>query len=143
MVEAEYVERIEAPASKVWPYFQWENLALMLPGGFFAGIDYEEKRPVAGAKRRLTLGDGSVLIERLEAQDDDGRQIVYRMLDTGGVPVADYLGEVRVSGVGPEACFVRFASTCTPVGMSAQEWQDLYANMQRGNLAYIRAQVEG
>lgn len=143
MVNTEYVERIEAPAAVVWEFVRWENLARMLPGGFFAAVTYDERRAVPGAKRRITLGDGASLLERLEATDPDGFHLVYRMLDTGPFPIADYEGSVRISMAGPNACFVRFASKCSPVGHTDEEWRAQYAQMQAANVAFIRSQVAG
>jgi hypothetical protein len=138
MTHAEHVEKIEAAAEAVWPFLQWENLERMKPGGFFEAVDYEERRPVPGAKRRIRLAGGAVLEERLESVDEDAFHLVYRMLDTGPFPIADYLGEVRLSKAGPASCFIRFASTCTPHGLSEEDWRAEYRAMQTANVAYIR-----
>lgn len=143
MVNAEHVERIEAPASAVWEYIRWKNLEHMLSGGFFAAVTYEERRAVPGAKRRITLADGASLLERLEATDPDGIHLVYRMLDTGPFPIADHEGSVRISMAGPNASFVRFASKGSPIGLIDEEGRAQYAQMQAANVAFIRTQVSG
>jgi hypothetical protein len=139
-VTLEHVERIEADADRVWPFFRWDNLAAMKAGGFFVDVVYRDRRG-GGAIREVTLGNGARLVERLEAEDPVGRRLAYSMLDTGGVPIADYRGEVVVSACGPGACFVKFASTCTPVGLGVAEWRETWTGMQVANAAFIRAQV--
>ena len=43
-----------------------------------------------GALRTLTLGDGAVVVERLEALDDAARTLTYSMADAGPMPLVDY-----------------------------------------------------
>jgi hypothetical protein len=140
-VTLEHVERIDADADVVWPFFRWDNLEAMRPGGFFTAVDYEEQRAMPGALRTVTLADGARLVERLESQDAVGRRLAYSMLDTGGVPIADYRGEVVVSAAGPDVCFVRFACVCSPVGLTAAEWGAMWRAMQVANAAFIRGSV--
>ena len=139
----EHVERIEANADRVWPFFRWDNLAAMEPGGFFVAVEYRERRAVAGAMRVVTLANGARLVERLEGEDPVGRRLSYAMLDTGGVPVADYRGEVVVTACGPDACFVRFSCSCAPFGLTAEEWRTTWTTMQVENAAFIRRAVAG
>jgi hypothetical protein len=113
----------------------------MQPGGFFAAVEYRERRAMAGAVRVVTLANGARLVERLESQDSIGRRLVYSMLDTGGVPVADYRGEVVVSACGPGACFVKFACVCSPVRVTEAEWRELWTGMQVANAAFIRGRL--
>src|SRR5688572_8916284 len=101
-VTLEHVERFAAPADEVWSFFRWDNLAAMLAGGFFVAVDYDEPRPIAGATRVVTLGDGARLVERLAFEDAARRRLEYVMVDPGGVPIADYRGEVRVDADGPD-----------------------------------------
>ncbi len=140
-VALEHVERIDADADTVWPFFRWDNLEAMRPGGFFVGVDYEEQRPIPGATRTVTLANGARLVERLGSQDSVGRRLAYAMLDTGGVPIADYRGEVVVSASGAGVCFVKFSCVCTPVGLTEAEWRATWTAMQVANAAFIRGVV--
>jgi hypothetical protein len=137
----EHVERIEADADRVWPFFRWNNLTAMQAGGFFVAVEYHERRPIPGAVRVVTLASGARLVERLEGEDAVGRRLAYAMLDTGGVPVADYRGEVVVSACGPNACFVKFSCTSTPFRLSDDEWRAMWTEMQVANAAFIRDTV--
>ena len=87
------------------------------------------------------LANGARLVERLESQDALGRRLAYAMLDTGGVPIADYRGKVVVSASGPGVCFVRFSCVCSPVGLTEAEWRTTWTAMQVANVAFIRSRT--
>lgn len=140
-VTLEHVERFAAPADAVWPFFRWDNLGAMRAGGFFVAVDYDEHRPIPGATRVVTLGDGARLVERLEHEDSAARRLAYAMLDTGGVPIADYRGAVRVDADGSGACVVTFACTGVPTGITAEAWRAMWTGMQVANASFIRTQV--
>jgi hypothetical protein len=137
----EHVEPIDADAERVWPFFRWDNLAAMRAGGFFADVEYRERRPLPGAIRVVTLGTGARLVERLDEEDAAARRLAYTMLETGGVPIVHYRGEVVVAATGPGSCRVTFACECTPVGIADAAWRELWVGMQVANAAFIRAAV--
>jgi len=70
-VRASHEAVLEHPAAAVWRYFDWPNLALMQPGGFFADVVYDDQRAIPGAARTIVLGaghgDGTPLREVLES----------------------------------------------------------------------------
>ncbi|MBI1210323.1 MAG: hypothetical protein GC190_02575 [Alphaproteobacteria bacterium] len=134
--------RLAAPAERVWPFLRWESLETMLPGGFFKRVDYDERRPVAGATRTITLGDGRTIRERLETISAADLAYSYRLIDTADFPLAEYVGHVRVTPAGAKACSIRFACEFTPLGITAAQWREIYGGMQEANISFIRAQVE-
>lgn len=140
-VRLEHDERIDADADRVWQFFRWDNLAAMRSGGFFVEVGYEERRPVPGAIRIVTLGTGARLVERLDEEDAAARRLAYTMLEAGGVPIVNYRGEVVVAPLGPGACRVTFACECTPVGITDAAWRELWTGMQVANTAFIRGEV--
>ena len=140
-VRLEHVEHIDADAERVWPFFRWDNLAAMRAGGFFADVDYQERRSIPGAIRVVTLGTGARLVERLDAEDSAARRLAYTMLETGGVPIVNYRGEVVVAATGAGGCRVTFACECTPVGITDAAWRELWVGMQVANAAFIRGEV--
>jgi hypothetical protein len=142
-IALEHVERIDADADTVWSFFRWDNLEAMRPGGFFVAVAYRERRAMAGAIRVVTLANGARLVERLESQDSIAHRLVYALIDTGGVPVADYRGEVVVSACGSGACLVKFSCVCTPVGITEAEWRATWTAMQIANAAFIRGATTG
>lgn len=140
-VALDHLERIDAPAALVWPFFRWDNLGAMRDGGFFVAVEYRERRALPGAVRVVTLADGARLVERLEYEDAANRHLAYTMVDTAGVPIVDYRGTVTVSPNDEGSCLVRFRCECTPVGVSAEEWRAAWTGMQVANAAFIRARA--
>lgn len=141
MIRLEHVELIAADAARVWPFFRWDNLAAMRSGGFFVDVAYQERRPVPGAIRVVTLGTGARLVERLDEEDAAVHRLAYTMLETGGVPIVNYSGAVVVASTGTGGCRVTFACECMPVGITDAEWRELWVGMEVANAAFIRAEV--
>ena len=50
-----------------------------------------------GALRTLTLADGAVIVERLDAHDDGARTLTYSMTDAGPMPLVDYVSTIAIS----------------------------------------------
>jgi hypothetical protein len=139
-IVATYEEDLEFAAAEVWPFFDWPNLHLMQPGGFFAEIDYAEPRPVAGATRTIRLGgvgNGLPLVETLLESDPVAMRLRYRITDPAPMPIRCYEGDVRVESIDAERCRVHFASSCTLSGIDAATWRAAYRDMQRGSLQFI------
>lgn len=134
--------QISAPAKAVWDFLRWDNLESMLPSGLFAGVDYDERRPVAGATRSVRLPDGRTIRERLERVDPVDLAFDYRVIDLADFPLAEYDGQVRVEAVTPASCKLHFACQFEPLGISADEWRSIYSDMQDAYIAFIRSSVE-
>jgi hypothetical protein len=141
MHTAVWAGSIAAPADKVWPYLRWDNLESMLPGGFFAGVEYQERRCIVGATRRVILGDGRSMREKLEAVSSPDLAYSYRIIDAADFPIAAYLGHVRLTAAGPANCSLVFACEFVPLA-SAEEWRATYLAMQGALAGFIRTQVE-
>lgn len=52
-----------------------------------------------GAHRKLTLGDGAVIVEELASRDDAGMSITYTIVE-GPLPVVDYRSTLSVAAEG-------------------------------------------
>ena len=84
----------EASADEVWAVVRgFGTLDEWLP----PVVGCETDREGIGALRTLTLADGAVIVERLEAHDDDARTLTYSMTDAGPMPLVDYVSTVAVS----------------------------------------------
>lgn len=84
----------EASAPKVWALVrEFGRLDEWLPPVVGCATEGEG----IGALRTLTLGDGAVVVERLEAHDDDARTLTYSMTDAGPMPLVDYVSTIAVS----------------------------------------------
>jgi hypothetical protein len=67
-----------------------------------------------GNNRRLTLGDGAQLLEKLISHDDSARTYTYSILESP-LPFSDYVSTVKVSQ-SDDGCTVDWSSEFTPGG---------------------------
>jgi hypothetical protein len=142
MVTAELIARIAAPAAAVWEYVRWERTDVYVEAGFFRRVEYDERRAIVGATRSLHLMDGAAVRERIEAIDARDFHYVYRLIDSGPMPVTDYVGEVRVTPAGPDACCIKVMSRCSPVGITDAEWLRMYTDLETRLFDFIKARCE-
>jgi hypothetical protein len=90
---------VPASADDVWQIVrQFNGLADWHPMINESKIESGSAQEV-GAVRRLTLGDGSQVAERLLTLDDDDRSYTYAFTDPGNMPVRSYKSTVRVAPI--------------------------------------------
>ena len=115
MIRVERAIRIAAPAALAWKVLG-DFAATDLAAGICKRITVEGAG--VGAVRTMVLddrfGDGYVR-ERLESFDPVDRFMSYRLIDSGPVPFADYIGTIRVTPAGPDACVAVMTSAFVPV----------------------------
>lgn len=90
---------VPATADQVWSVVRDFN---GLPGWFSVITNSEIEQGsngMVGCVRKLTLGDGGVVRERLVALDDTDRSYTYEFTDPGPFPVRSYRSTVRVAPV--------------------------------------------
>ena len=115
MVRVQRAIRIPAPASAAWQVLG-DFRAPELGAGIVKEIIVEGEG--VGAVRTMILDDrwgGGYVQERLEAIDATDRTMTYRMVDSGPVPFADYVGTIRVTPAGPDQCVAVMTSCFVPV----------------------------
>lgn len=93
-----------------------------------------------GAERKLTLGDGALVRERLVALSDVDRSYTYHLLE-GPFPFTEYYSTIRVSRVSDaNTSFVEWWSTYDCEAADAKAMDDLLAgNLYGGGLAAVKA----
>lgn len=91
----------------------------------------------AGAIRTLTLADGAVIRERLEAIDGDTRRFTYSILGECPLPVKDYVATAKVTETGAGSCQVDWQSTFEPVGAAADA-EKMIRGVYTGGVAGVR-----
>jgi hypothetical protein len=115
MIRVERAIRIEAPADLAWQVLGDFTLGELIEGICTRVVVEGEG---IGAVRTMflepRLGGGCVK-ERLECLDANDRYMRYRMVDSGRVPFGDYLGSIRVTPAGSEACVVVMTASFVPV----------------------------
>ncbi|QJY49827.1 SRPBCC family protein [Pseudonocardia broussonetiae] len=90
---------IAASADEVWGIVRdFNGLASWMPAIAASALDTDGSAAEAGAVRRLTLGDGGTVVERLLALDDHVRSQTYEILESP-FPVRRYVATVRVAPV--------------------------------------------
>lgn len=100
--------------------------------------------PAVGCVRRLTLGDGGVVRERLVTLDDTERSYTYDILESP-FPVRSYRSTIRVSPVTATGeAFVEWwtvyeADAADEAQLTATFAEDVFA----GGLAALRSRFEG
>ncbi|MFJ4526219.1 SRPBCC family protein [Streptomyces sp. NPDC088810] len=123
---------ITAEPDRVW----------QLIGGFGSLPDWlpyiaESKLSEGGRVRSLTNEEGSVIVERLEAFDDDARTYSYSILQAP-FPVTGYRSTLTVHEVpGSRTSRVEWSGTFTPAGVSDEEAIALFHGIYTEGLAAL------
>jgi hypothetical protein len=115
MIRVERAIRIAAPAAQAWEVLGDFAIPELI-AGICKRVDVEGAG--VGAVRTMHIEDhlgGGCVQERLVCLDLQDRHMVYRMIDCGPVPFGDYVGSLRVTPAGPDACIVVMTSEFVPV----------------------------
>jgi hypothetical protein len=115
MIRVERAIRIAVPAATAWQVLGDFSLA-ELSAGICKRVEVEGAG--VGAVRTMYIEDhlgGGHVKERLISLDVQDRYMTYRMVDSGPVPFGDYVGSIRVTPAGPDACVVVMTSSFVPV----------------------------
>ena len=127
---------IAKPAADVWGALEnWCSISAWHP--VIAECEaYEED---GKTMRRLTTGDGGVLIEELTGRDDNAMSFSYVIIESP-LPIADYAStmEVRENGDGAT---VNWSSTYSAHGVSDDEAFELMTGVYRAGLDQLKAQL--
>ncbi|MDH3659340.1 MAG: SRPBCC family protein [Alphaproteobacteria bacterium] len=92
------------------------------------------------AMRKLTTGDGGVLIETLTAQDDGAMSFSYAIVESP-LPIADYQSTMAVAENGDGAT-VTWSSSYHANGVSDEEALELMAGIYRAGLDQLKGQLD-
>lgn len=99
--------RIGTSADAVWAVVG--DLASLVPGGgMVERVEVEGKR--VGAVRTFHLPGGARVVERIESHDPSLRRYTYRIIDSGPLPLTDYLGTAAVAAEGPTTCLLTWSA---------------------------------
>ena len=132
---------IAADAETVWAYLRDFNATPQYVDAITTS-EILDGRPAdqVGAERRLVLGDGAVVLERLVALSDVDRSYTYHLLE-GPFPFTAYYSTIRVTPVSLEGgSFVEWWSTYDCDAAEAKALDDLLAGtLYAGGLAAVKA----
>ena len=128
--------RIPATADAVWAVVG--DLASLVPGGgMVERIDVDGEG--AGAIRTFHLPGGARVVERIESHDPACRLYSYRILDSGPLPFADYVGAAVVTADGPGACLLSWSADVAPAGVDAATLRAMVEANLNGALQAVAA----
>ncbi|MGW7630727.1 SRPBCC family protein [Streptomyces griseoincarnatus] len=127
---------IPVPADRVW----------QLIGGFDSLPDWLPYIPAStlsegGRVRSLTNEEGGVIVERLEAFDNQGRSYSYSIV-RAPFPVSDYRSTLTVHEKHGGQSRVEWSGTFTLAGSSEQEAIALFHGIYTEGLAALRKTLE-
>jgi hypothetical protein len=71
--------------------------------------------------RKLTLGDGGVVIESMDHQDDERRSSTYSMTDVGPMPLASYQATLAVKEADGNTAIIEWVGTFEPKGAPVED----------------------
>lgn len=93
-----------------------------------------------GALRTLTIQDGRVIVDRLEAQDD--YSYTYSVV-SGPLPYRSYRATMAVEPVDPEHSRFTWTGEFEPLGISEDEAIAFTQNVYASGIAMMRRTIEG
>jgi ketosteroid isomerase-like protein len=142
MGKAQVVRRFNVPAETLWSYLSWRGMEKLAGGGFFKRVVFEGEGAEVGATKWIHLPEGPPIRERLEWLDAAGYAYGYRVVDSGPLPITDYVGELRITPCGPAACDVVIRNSF--VGVTTDDgWGREWETIENSLLDEIEAQLGG
>lgn len=105
--------RVAAGAAEVWAIVG--DLGSLVPGGgLVRQVDVEGIG--AGAIRTIHLPGGGSVRELIELYDPVLRRYAYRIIDSGPIDCAQYIGGAEVCPAGADACILTWWAMANPIG---------------------------
>lgn len=138
MICVERAIRIEAPVEIAWEVLGDFTLR-ELTADICTRVVVDGER--VGAVRTMFLAPrlgGGYVKERLEHYDDLDHYMRYRMIDSGPVPFADYVGSIRLTPAGPEACVAAMTARFMPVEIDEEAARSISVTNIKTALANAR-----
>jgi len=109
---------IAASADQVWDMIgDFHGLASWHP--LIANSEKVEEGGVV--YRKLTLGDGGVVVESMDEQNDERRSSTYTMTDVGPMPLAEYQATIAVKEAEANTSIIEWSGTFEPKGAPVEE----------------------
>ena len=131
MAKVTIIEEFSASAEQTW------NLI----GGFNALSDWhpaveQSQLEADGSIRKVTLGDGTTIFEKLEHHSEESRECRYSIVESP-LPVVNYLATLKVSALG-EGSQVEWSGQFEPLGVSESEAVGLVEGIYRDGLDNLK-----
>jgi hypothetical protein len=130
---------IEISADALWSLLCDFGEVSWLPGN----PDYESEGEGVGMVRTIRTPPLPTVRERLDAIDEEGRAIHYRILDGNPMPVDDYRASMTVVDLGDGRSRLVWSSTWAPKDVSEADARKAVHELYSGVLAAIQKNLAG
>jgi hypothetical protein len=111
-------------------------------GPLIARVEFDEPRNRPGSTKTYWLHEGAPVRVKLVDIDESEMTYRYRLIDDGSLPATDYVGCVRVTACGPDACHLKVETTFTAVGVTEDEFLKIWLEMETVEVEDVRRRVE-
>ncbi|WP_256080857.1 SRPBCC family protein [Massilia sp. YIM B04103] len=126
---------LNLPAAQVWQTISgFDSLAQWT--GSIASSQLEQ----GGRLRRLTTGDGIVIVERLEYYSESEQTYTYSIIDSP-LPVTRYFATLDVTAAGPGRSIVEWSCDFDSAPADEQAMVDIFRNFYRAALDNLERQL--
>jgi len=141
MGKAQVVRRFAVPAERLWELVSWRGMEKLSDGALFGTIVFEDDSDRPGATKWIGVGAGRIR-ERLEWVDPVDFAYGYRIIDTGPLPITDYVGDLRITPAGPDSCVIVIRNSFVAVETDDESWAAEWQRMETGLLEEIAQRLE-
>jgi hypothetical protein len=128
----------EIPADALWAVVSDFGEVSWLPGD----PDFESEGEGVGTIRTIRTPPLPTVREQLDAIDEPGRAIHYRVIEGMPMPVSDYKATMRVVDLGEGRSRLEWSSTWEPDGVTEAQALESIAGMYTGVLGAMKATLE-
>jgi hypothetical protein len=131
MAKVTMIEEFSASAERIWNVIGGFNA---LPA-WHPTVEHSELE-ADGKIRKVTLGDGTTIFEKLEHHSDESRECRYSIVESP-LPVVDYLATLKVSALG-EGSQVEWSGQFEASEVSDSEAVELVEGIYRAGLDNLK-----
>ena len=138
MASVKVIERIDAPAKKIWKVVEnFGDLSYVGDAVKSCSVDGAG----VGCVRRIEMaGGGGIVLERLDAYDDESFRFAYTIVndDESPLPFQGYSSRFSLRPLGPDATEIEWAGAFEPKGVSEEEASGVVNAIYSGGIAGIK-----
>ena len=104
--------------------------------------DFESEGEGVGMIRTIRTPPLPTVREQLDAIDEEGRAIHYRLIEGNPMPVRDYEATMKVVDLGEGRSRLKWSSTWEPDGVTEEQAREAITAMYTGVLGVMKANLE-
>jgi hypothetical protein len=135
--------RIEAPARVAWNHISWEGMKCLAGGRLIQRVEFAEPRNRVGSLKTYYVPGRLPVVVKLLEIDDEEMMYRYRIVDDGdALPGTDYVGYLRITPCGPQACHLKIENSFTAIGVTEEEYKRVWTEMEWINVNDVKRIVE-